>query len=257
MFDSAAMILSILASTAPLAAEYLKTRKENGEAVSNEDFQRWLQDEMMPQLLAQSDHLLRTMVSMKASQHERFQEVLDRIADIYRLLKPSTAADRWRELTDLDRQLLSLLLEGIRDREEEDLDIKDAIESTGSTSVEIQRSCRLLEENCWIHIHEFTGALFFSMRPAGVVFAWDAISQDEFQSTLSSLKRELETVELPVRAQELIEVTKAPRHLIFALLECWEGEGKLRLVKYDGGEENWLIHSIAESFRHDLTTGRS
>lgn len=60
---------------APLVAQFLRERANEHGAVTEAAFRQWLQDEAFPKLLQQSGQALQAIVSMKATETERYAKL--------------------------------------------------------------------------------------------------------------------------------------------------------------------------------------
>lgn len=242
---------------AALVAQFLQTRQGTADSVSNAEFREWLESEAVPEILARSEQLLVSMVLLKANQEDRFQEISDRLRDIMRLLSPSTVADAWQSLQDLDRELLSTLLARTVLDDGAHLDIEEFLSSTNKPRDLVRRSARMLEEREWIHVHEFTGKYSMTMRPSGVLFTWEATEPAEFAECQRAVHEQLAAIDGSEYLGAIAEQANVPVPLVTALLEAIESDGGLQLRKYDGpSTEQWLVHNVSESLRREIASSR-
>jgi hypothetical protein len=157
--------LELIATGASLAADFMKVRLERGESFDTDAFQRWLQTEAFPQLLAQSDQTLHSLISLKASQHERYHELLDHVVAIRHAVVDPTPADKWSALSEVDRCLLKHVYTEARENPFRHLyskDLEDALLTDGAI---VARSARYLSERSLVKHAEWSGG--WSVAPTG------------------------------------------------------------------------------------------
>jgi hypothetical protein len=248
-------MLELMATGASLVADFLKLRQERGESIDAKAFQDWLKHEAFPQLLADSNQTLQSVISLKADHHERYDELLHHVLAIRRAVAGPTPADEWSALSELERGLLTHVYQQSRDdplihADEEELQV--ALQTDEAT---IAKCARYLSERGWLNYSEHSGGSSISPQPAGVILAWAMSAPREHQGAIDRLARSLPSDDEADHLGTLAETADVPLGLTYFVISFWAQQGHLTFdddaSPFDGG----LVHHVRETFRR--STGLS
>lgn len=104
MILEGAAVAAAAGQIAPLVAQFLRERGNERGAVTEAAFRMWLQEEAFPRLLAESGQALKTLVSMKATETERYHRLESLLQDIRTAVTPAHA-----KAPDLSTQAIDIL----------------------------------------------------------------------------------------------------------------------------------------------------
>ena len=111
MILEGAAVAAAAGQIAPLVAQFLRERGNERGAVTEVAFRMWLQEEAFPRLLAESGQALKTLVSMKATETERYTRLESLLQDIRAAVAPARA-----KAPDLSTQAIDILAQVIDSR---------------------------------------------------------------------------------------------------------------------------------------------
>jgi hypothetical protein len=234
-----------------LAAEFRKVQLERGETATADEFRRWLEHAVIPQMREQADQVLASVISLKASQHEQLREILDRLAEIGRAVIPATASSTWADLQDDDRRVLEAvfhdaLKEGSRGLDSRQLHIE------GMPVDRVRRSARFLHEQRWGRYTEGTQAWFFFIAPPGLLFVWEATAPGEYRDGIARIAKHLPSRGQSQRIGTIAELAGVPFPLAYAVLVRWAKEGAFTLSDGYSPPTMNLVHSVSETFAREM-----
>lgn len=221
-----------LASTlAGLVATYLTEVARQKGTHSSEGFQSWLERTAFPELRRTAEQTLTTVVSLKATDTERYNTLIDHLFAIRRAVGAERPGDEWQTLCPVDRAILTQLYEAAHNDSDVDLE-PDAIAVDLSTSPEeLVRSARYLSERGLLLLREYAGYWNVGPLPRGVLLAWAVLSPDDFHAATQRLKDTLRTTDA-LRLRELSTKAQVPIGLTAMQVMAWSDQG---LVQFADG----------------------
>lgn len=243
-----AHMLELIATGASLAADFLKVRQERGESHDAAAFQEWLRRDAFPQLLAQSDHTLRSVISLKATQQERYDELLDHVLAIRRAVVEPKPTDEWSALSDVDRGILMHVYEKSRDDPFEHCSEEELEKALKTDGAIVAKSARYLAERGWLKHAEWAGGWSVAPQAAGVCLAWEVADAQEYADAIGRLAKALPAHDETERLRTLAEETDVSIGLTYFVISQWAQQNHLTFednaAPYDGA----LIYNVREAF---------
>jgi hypothetical protein len=240
--------LELLATGYSLVADFLKVRQERGESCDAAAFHEWLRSEAVPRLLEQSAQTFQTVVSMKATQTERYDELLAHVLAIRRALSGPTTADVWSQLSDLDQRLLRIVYEKAREEPFEHSDCTELTESLHQDSRSIAKSARYLSERGLLKLAEYSGGQSVAPQAEGVCLAWAIANPLEHSDGIRRLTAALPLDEATDRLETLAVQAQLPIGLVYFVVSEWAREGHMTFEDDATPWEGGLIYNVSESF---------
>lgn len=245
-------VLELIATGTSLAADFLKLRLERGESCDSIAFQNWLKNEAFPQLLEQSDQTLRSLISLKASQHERYNELLDHVVAIRRAVVEPTAADEWSRFGDVDRGLLMHVYEKVRDDPLQHVDVEELETALQANEDVLVRSARYLSERCLVKLAEWSGSWSIAPQSAGVCLAWAAVHAQEYAAAIARVVEALPPPGDATRLCTLVADADVPAGLAYFLVCEWARQDRLSFEDDASPYDGALIHNVREVFLRSI-----
>jgi len=233
-----------------MCAEFFKTQQERNARVDSDSFRQWLQDELFPRLLEQSDKALTSIISLKANEKERFEVILGHLVAIRAAVAEPTAADIWHGLQPNDRSVLAQLYQKQLVSPDSFFDDDDLLDKYPRK--DLDASLRYLDERGWVNLREYSGARSFDLKPAGVQLVWEAKDPTGYAQASTRLARCLPDARSAKRIGELAIEAEVPYPLVRALIGGW---ANLSLLTFDdtySPPEAGVVRRVSETLRRTL-----
>jgi len=245
--------LELIATGASLAADFMKARLERGESFDTDAFQQWLQREAFPHLLAQSDQTLRSLISLKASQHERYEELLDHVVAIRHAVVDPTPADKWSALSEIDRCVLKHVYEKARENPFQPIDSKDLESALIAVGAVVASSARYLSERGLLKLAAGSDGWSVAPQGAGVHLAWAVADAQGYDAAIDRLGKALPARGETKRLATLAAEANVPAGLTYFVMGGWADQGFLTLQDNASPYDRALIHNVRETFLRSIS----
>lgn len=249
--------LPLLGNLASLAADFLKAQsdRKDGQATRDEaaraaEFRAWLENDIFPQLLAHAEQTLRSVVSLKTTQHERYEELLEHVLAIRRAVADTTPIGEWSTLGELDQLLLTFVYQRTREEPRQGFDHSDLPSGLGAT--ELAASATYLSEREWLKCIASARGWHFAPEAAGVLLAWAVNDPKEYREAVDRLKAALSAPNAMQRLGALAIVADVPLGLTYFAIKNWAQQSLLTFNEDTSPFEAALIYNVSESFRRSI-----
>jgi hypothetical protein len=239
-----------LSALAPLVIEWFKERRDSDRSVDAVAFRQWLETEAFPTLLSNSAQALQAVTNLKASEHERFEIVLAKLAEILAAVSRPTPSQRLEQLEPIDRELLRFMYESSPDNDFDRLfELGELANALRVTRKEVLRAGRMLEESSYARVSEASSHCSIRLTTLGNLFAWEALYKGDLEETSKRLGGVLSQCEGGMVLGKLATKSDTPMRLAVPIVVGWRDEGLLKIRERDGGEAIWLVYEVAEQLR--------
>jgi len=239
-----------LSALAPLVIEWFKERRDSDRSADAVSFRQWLETEAFPTLLSNSAQALQAVINLKASEHERFEIVLGKLAEILAAVSKPTPSQRLEQLEPIDRELLRYMYESSPDADfDRHLELGELANALGVTKNEVLRASRMLEESSYARVSEASSHCSIRLTTLGNLFAWEALYEGDLEETSKRLGRILSPCDNGMLLGELATKSDTPMRVVVPIVVGWRDEGLLKIRERDGGESLWLVYQVAEQLR--------
>jgi hypothetical protein len=208
-----------------LCAEWRKARVENTAEFSAAEFQNWLTHEAFPELLKNSEQILASVVSMKATQSVKLELILNKLDEISALLD-SGSNDQFLE--DIHWDMLRILSEACTDslfRPFDHAQIAQHLNIEKSSSLE---AATLLENFKYLKIISSTKSRVFRITAKGYLKHQSTLGVDA-SGRAKRIAAQLPTRNETKRAGAIAENAEASIVLVEAMLRVWSEQDLIRL----------------------------
>jgi len=247
-------MLDLVAPLFSLSAEYLKTRKEDAQARSIEDFQAWLREDVFPRLLEQSGQTLHSTIALRAAEHERFASIMELLQTIRQAVSEPTVADRWAELRPVDQVLLKHLHARTLDDLFVILDNDDLTATLHEPGETLSAAAQFLSERGLLEYTPYCGGWHVSLTRAGMELAHEVASPGSFEKATSCLGKVLSARKDDVaRLDELSEAAHQPFALAYFVVSSWAERGLLAFQEMSPFEAS-SVYNVSETLRRHYAT---
>ena len=246
----------LYSTLASLAANWVKQRADDKKAANADEFKTWLRDIAFPELIAKSEHTLRTVISLKANQREQFDILLDHVTAIRRAVVGPTERDRWlEELRDLDRQILQVVYERVRNDPHGDIEPSELPDALRAGQQDIHASAKLLKEKELIDYQEYAGGAFITATSKGILLTGMAVDP-EFAGVVDRLKGALPKPGVGERFHTLALAAKVPVGLAYFVICGWCDQDLLTFQDTASPWDEGIV-DVSETFWRSINKSRS
>jgi DNA-binding Lrp family transcriptional regulator len=239
-----------LSALAPLAIEWFKERRNSDRSADAVAFREWLETQVFPELLSNSAKALQAVINLKASENERFEIVLAKLAEIRAAVAGPTPLQQLDRLEAVDRELLRYMYESSPDDNfDRHFELGELSNALGVTQTAVLRAARMLEESSYARVSEASGHCSIRLTTLGNLFAWEALYEGDLEETSKRLGGILSQCESGMMLGKLATESDTPLRLAVPIAVGWRDEGLLKIRERDGGEAIWLVYEVAEQLR--------
>jgi len=241
------MDIQLVSTLASLVATYLKEGADGKKSATANDFMAWMREVAFPQLTEGAETTFKTIVSIKAQQHEQYENLLEHVVAIRDAIEGPTERREWEKLDETDRAILRHLCALDERQPDIDVTIEDLAVALGMDKAQVHSSVRLLGEKDLVDLHELIGGCWVSASPESIRFmaaATDATYPDMLQRVLMALPTSNEVA----RMHTVCDASKVPPRIVEGLIKKWANE---RLLELDEGPQRShdTIYRVSESLR--------
>ena len=247
-------MIEFLGSTSTLfslAAEFLKTRKEQAGSLNADDFRNWLEREVFPLLLQNSDQLLASVISMKAQNTEQYQTMIGLLTKLQDSISPKSNN---RFLNDRHWQILTVLSVAFGGNP---IEVSKIAESIEIDALELKRALGLLEELGLAKVLSATQRSAARTTSKGYLKSSLRSAPEESNSALARVLACLPRETGSIRLGTLASTANVSVQFLHALLDVWGARNLLSFENNAGSPEHATVRRVKhmlfeETFNQDL-----
>ena len=236
-------MIEFLGSTSTLfslAAEFLKTRKEQAGSLNADDFRNWLEREAFPLLLQNSDQLLASVIAMKAQNTEQYQTMIGLLT---KLQDSISSKSNNRFLNDRHWQILTVLSEAFGGNPIEFSKIAESIEIDAP---ELKKALGLLDELGLAKVLWATQCSAARITSKGYLKSKLRDAPEESHSSLASVLACLPCETGSIRLGVLASTANVPVQFVHALLDVWCARNLLSFEDNAGSLEYATVRRVKQ-----------
>lgn len=244
MIAETVVISNLVAATAPLFAEFMKTRGERAEAATQQEFQKWL-EQAVPQLITNSEKIFASLISLKANNAEQYQTIIGLLLKIEESISPKSK-DRF--LSDLDWRVLTAIATSFGTRPIEEAQIAT---STGLSTLEVRKSLKLLSELGYTKVNMDTKWFAAEATAKGYLKHEMQQSSETADARINAIFQCLPCNGDSIWFHQLASKANVPKSFLQALMTVWSEHGLLKFEDNAGTLDFATIEDVTQMLLHD------
>lgn len=244
MIAETVIISNLVAATAPLFAEFMKTRGERAEAATQQEFQKWL-EQAVPQLITNSEKIFASLISLKANNAEQYQTIIGLLLKIEESISPKSK-DRF--LSDLDWRVLTAIATSFGGNPIDEAQLAGTLELTNA---ELKKSVKLLSELGYAKVISSTKHSAAEATAKGYLKHQVRESLETANALVIAVLQILPSSGGYVRFRDLASKAQVPKQFLKALITVWSERNLLNFEDNSGTLDFATIEDVTQMLLHD------